>query len=135
MTEPEGFENLKFPDDLKYTETSEWVRLEGDKARIGVTDFAQHELTDIVYVEIPEVGMNVSKGDQFAVIESVKAAADFYAPLSGEIVEINEQLNDAPELINKDPYGDGWVVQIKLSDQAEIEKLLSKDAYIAGIKK
>ena len=135
MGEAEEINNLNFPDDLKYSETSEWLRLEGDQARVGITDFAQHELTDIVYVEPPEVGSTVTKGEEFGVVESVKAAADFYAPVTGEIVEVNEQLNDSPDLMNKDPYGDGWMVLIKLNNPSELETLLSKDAYVEHIKK
>jgi glycine cleavage system H protein len=135
MGEAEEIDNLNFPDDLKYTQTSEWVKLEGDTARVGITDFAQHELTDIVYVEPPEVGSTVIKGDEFGVVESVKAAADFYAPLSGEILEVNEELNDSPNLMNEEPYGTGWMVTIKLNDPSELESLLSKEAYIEHIKK
>jgi glycine cleavage system H protein len=135
MGEADEIENLNFPDDIKYTETSEWIKLEGDSARIGITDFAQHELTDIVYVEPPEMGSTVSKGAEFGVVESVKAAADFYAPVSGEIVEINEELNDSPNLMNEDPYGKGWMVVIKITDPAELDSLLSKEAYIEHVKK
>lgn len=135
MGETVDIDNLNFPDDLKYTETSEWAKLEGDRVRIGITDFAQHELTDIVYVEPPELGSTVTKNAEFGVVESVKAAADFYAPVSGEIVEVNEQLNDSPELLNKDPYGDGWMAIIKVSEPSEFESLLSKDAYIEFVKK
>jgi len=135
MGDAEGLENLKFPDELKYTETSEWVKVEGDQIRVGVTDFAQHELTDIVYVEPPEVGSTVNKGEEFGVVESVKAAADFYAPVTGEILEVNEALNDSPDLLNKDPYGDGWMAIIKLSDPADLDSLMSKSAYIEFIKK
>ncbi len=134
MTEPVEIENLKFPDDLKYTETSEWAKVEGDMVRVGITDFAQHELTDIVYVETPEVGAMVTKAEEFGVVESVKAAADFYAPVTGEIVEVNEQLNDSPDLLNKDPYGEGWMVLIKMSNPAELEQLLDKEGYIEYIK-
>ena len=135
MGEAEDIDNLKFPDDLKYTETSEWVKVEGDSVRVGITDFAQHELTDIVYVEAPGVGDAVTKGEEFGVVESVKAAADFYSPVSGEISEVNEELNDSPDLINKDPYGNGWMVIIKMSDPSQLSLLLSKDAYIEHIKK
>jgi len=135
MGEADEVDKLNFPDDLKYTETSEWLKLEGDQARVGITDFAQHELTDIVYVEPPEVGSTVTKGEEFGVVESVKAAADFYAPVSGEIVEVNEQLNDSPNLMNEDPYGEGWMAIIKLSNPEELEKLLSRDDYIEHIKK
>lgn len=135
MGEAEEIDNLNFPDDIKYTETSEWVKLEGDSARIGITDFAQHELTDIVYVEPPELGSTVSKSEEFGVVESVKAAADFYAPLTGEIVQVNEDLNDSPNLMNEEPYGKGWMVIIKLTDPSELDSLLSKEAYIEHIKK
>lgn len=135
MGEAEEIDSLNFPNDLKYTKTSEWVKVEGDQAKVGITDFAQHELTDIVYVEPPEVGSSVTKGEEFGVVESVKAAADFYAPLTGEIVDVNEKLNDSPELMNKEPYGDGWMVIIKMSDASELDSLLSKDAYIEHIKK
>jgi glycine cleavage system H protein len=134
MGEAEDIENLKFPDDLKYSETSEWTKVEGDTARVGITDFAQHELTDIVYVEAPEPGTAVTKGEEFGVVESVKAAADFYSPVTGEVVEVNEQLNDSPDLLNKDPYGDGWMVLIKMSDPSELDTLLDRNAYIEHIK-
>lgn len=134
MGEAVEIENLKFPDDLKYSETSEWAKVEGDSVRVGITDFAQHELTDIVYVENPEVGTAVTKGEEFGVVESVKAAADFYAPVTGEVVEVNEQLNDSPDLLNKDPYGDGWMVIIKMSDPSELDQLMDKNAYIEHLK-
>ena len=134
MAEADEIDNLNFPDDLKYTETSEWIKIEGDQARVGVTDFAQHELTDIVYVEPPEIGTVFNKGDEFGVVESVKAAADFYAPLTGEIVEVNEDLNDSPDLLNKDPYGAGWMVVIKMSDPSEIDNLFTKEKYIEYLK-
>jgi glycine cleavage system H protein len=134
MGEADEIDNLKFPDELKYTKTSEWVKLEGDTVRVGITDFAQHELTDIVYVEPPELGSNVTKDEEFGVVESVKAAADFYAPITGEIVEVNEQLNDSPDLLNTDPYGEGWMAKIKLTDPAEYESLMEKAAYIEHIK-
>jgi glycine cleavage system H protein len=135
MGEAEDIDNLKFPDDIKYTETSEWAKVEGDSVRVGITDFAQHELTDIVYVEIPEPGASITKGEEFGVVESVKAAADFYAPVTGEVMEANEQLNDSPDLLNKDPYGEGWMVVIKVSDPSELESLLSREDYIEHIKK
>ncbi|WP_455393149.1 glycine cleavage system protein GcvH [[Eubacterium] cellulosolvens] len=134
MGEAEDIDQLNFPDDLKYTETSEWVKLEGDQARVGITDFAQHELTDIVYVEAPAVGSTVTKGEEFGVVESVKAAADFYAPVSGEIIEVNEELNDSPNLMNSEPYGAGWMVIIKMSNPEELEQLFDKAAYVEHIK-
>ena len=135
MGEADEIDNLNFPDDLKYSETSEWTKIEGDTARVGITDFAQHELTDIVYVEPPDVGSTVTKGEEFGVVESVKAAADFYAPVTGEVVEVNEELNDSPDLMNSDPYGKGWMVVIKLTDPAELEQLLTKDKYVEHLKK
>lgn len=135
MGEAEDIENLNFPDDLKYTETSEWVKIEGDQARIGITDFAQHELTDIVYVEAPGMGNSVTKGEEFGVVESVKAAADFYAPVTGEVIEVNEELNDSPDLMNSDPYGQGWMVVIKMTNPAELDQLLTREAYLEHIKK
>lgn len=135
MGEADDIENLKLPDELKYSETSEWTKIEGDSARVGITDFAQHELTDIVYVEVPDVGTEVTKGEEFGVVESVKAAADFYAPVTGEVVEVNEQLNDSPDLLNKDPYGEGWMVVIKISVPSELDSLLSKEQYVEHIKK
>ena len=135
MGEAEDIDNLNFPDDLKYTETSEWVKIEGDQARIGITDFAQHELTDIVYVEAPGMGNTVTKGEEFGVVESVKAAADFYSPVSGEVIEVNEELNDSPDLMNSDPYGQGWMVVIKLTNPTELDLLLTRETYLEHIKK
>ena len=120
-------------DDLKYTKTSEWARVEGDVVVIGFTDYAQHELTDIVFVELPEMGAATVQNDPCAVVESVKAASDFYAPVTGEVVEINEQLLDAPESINTDPFGAGWVAKIKPNDMAELDNLMDAAAYVAHI--
>ncbi len=117
------------PDELYYTESHEWVRVEGERATVGISDFAQRELQDIVYVELPEVGKRVKKGDVLCSIDSVKSSAEVYAPLSGEIVEVNEALNDQPELINKDPYGEGWLVVIKIEDPGEISSLLPASKY------
>ncbi len=119
----------EIPDHLLYTETHEWVEVEDDVATTGITDFAQEQLGDLVYVELPEVGSSVVAGEVCGVIESVKAASDLYAPLSGEVVEVNEDLTDAPELINKDPYGDGWMFRIKLSDSSELDALLDAERY------
>jgi glycine cleavage system H protein len=135
MGDAEEIDNLNFPEDLKYTETSEWVKIEGDSVRVGITDFAQHELTDIVYVENPDMGSPVTKGEEFGVVESVKAAADFYAPVTGEVIEVNEALNDSPDLLNKDPYGEGWMVVIKMNDPSELESLMDKVNYIEHVKK
>ena len=118
-----------FLDDRRYAPTHEWAKVEGDIAIVGISDYAQHALSDVVYVELPEVGTQVSKGDPLAVVESVKAAEDVYAPLSGEIVEINEELPDNPEWVNEDPYGKAWFFKIKMSNPAEYDELLDVEAY------
>lgn len=118
------------PSDLKYVASHEWIRDEGDGVvTIGVTDHAQDLLGDVVFVELPEVGSEFASGDDIGVVESVKAASDVYAPLSGEIVAINEDLEDSPELVNSDPYGDGWFIQLRLSDTTELEQLLDAEGY------
>ncbi len=118
----------KVQEGLFYTETHEWVRVEGRKAWIGVTDFAQHAMGDVVYVELPEVGRTVSKGDDFCVVESVKGANDVYAPLSGKVVEVNDALEDSPERVNEDAYG-SWIAILELSDPSESAQLLTWEAY------
>ncbi len=118
-----------FMDDRRYARSHEWAKVEGDIATVGISDYAQHALSDVVYVELPEVGQEVSKGDAVAVVESVKAAEDVYAPLSGEIVEINEELPDNPEWVNEDPYGKAWFFKIKMSNPAEYDDLLDVEAY------
>jgi glycine cleavage system H protein len=116
--------------ELKYVASHEWIRVEGDGiVTIGVTDHAQDLLGDVVFVELPDVGAELAGGDEAGVVESVKAASDVYAPLSGEIVAINEELEDSPELVNSDPYGDGWFFKIKLSDTAELNDLLDAEGY------
>ena len=117
---------MNVPKHLKYAKSHEWVRLEGETAVIGLTDHAQHELTDIVYVELPEVGARVEAGKECAVVESVKAASDIYAPVTGDVVAVNEELSSAPELVNDDPYGKGWMFKVKVS---ELGELLSADDY------
>jgi glycine cleavage system H protein len=118
------------PSDLKYTKTHEWVRDEGDGiVTIGITDHAQELLGDLVFVELPEVGATLDVGGDCAVVESVKAASDVYAPLTGEVTEVNEELADAPEIINQDAYGDGWMFKLKLSDAGELDALLGAEAY------
>ena len=121
------------PTELKFLSTHEWALVEGDIATIGVSDHAQELLGDLVYVELPEQGSTVAAGDSVGVIESVKAASDTYAPLSGEIIEVNDQLEDAPEQINNDPYGDGWMYKIALEDLEEVENLLDAEAYTDSI--
>lgn len=120
---------MEFPEELKYTEEHEWVSLDGDIATIGVTDFAQDQLGDVVFVELPEVGEQLQSGKPFGVVESVKAVSDVYAPVSGEVVEINDALPDDPELINNSPYEEGWMLKIRLSSPAELEDLMSVEAY------
>jgi glycine cleavage system H protein len=120
---------MEFPAELKYSKEHEWVRLEGDVAVIGITEFAQDELGDIVYVEQPKVGDTVTQNEQFGVVESVKTVSDLYSPVSGEVVEINEDVTGTPEQINKDPFGAGWIIKVKVSDPAELDSLLTADAY------
>ena len=117
------------PSDLKYTKSHEWVRVSGDTATVGITDHAQHELTDVVFVELPEVGRKVKAGEACAVVESVKTASDIYSPVSGEIVEQNKPVTDKPDLVNTEPYASGWFFKIKLSNPAELNALLSPDDY------
>ncbi|TKB50727.1 glycine cleavage system protein GcvH [Ferrimonas aestuarii] len=122
------------PADLKYTESHEWIRPEGDNVyTVGITEHAQELLGDMVFVDLPDVGDTVDAGEDCAVAESVKAASDIYAPLSGEIVAINEELEDAPEEVNKDPFGDGWLFKIKISDEGELASLKSAEDYQAHI--
>ena len=120
-----------FPAELKYTENDEWIKVDGDTAKVGLTDYAQDQLSDIVYVDLADadVGSTVAQGDTIAAVESVKAASDVYSPASGEIVAANEALEDEPELINSDPYGAGWLVEIALGDAGELDGLLDAAAY------
>lgn len=120
---------MNTPKELKYTKDHEWVRLEGNRAVVGITDFAQSQLGDVVFVETPEVGSEVSAGSGFSVVESVKAVSDIYAPLSGTVVEINETLADTPEAVNQDPYGEGWIAVIEISGNGELDDLLDSEAY------
>jgi len=124
----------KIPSDLKYAKSHEWVRVSGDVATVGITDHAQHELTDIVFVELPESGKQIKAGDDCAVVESVKTASDIYSPVSGEVTEVNRAVVDDPALVNSDPYGDGWFYKIKLSNPAELSGLMSPEQYGAQIK-
>lgn len=120
-------------DNLKYTKEHEWVKIEGDIATVGITDFAQKELGDIVYVEVDTVDETLDKDDEFGSIEAVKTVSDLFMPLSGEIIEFNEALEDDPELVNKDPYGEGWMVKIKMSNASEVENLMDASAYKEAI--
>jgi len=120
---------MQFPKELKYTKTHEWVMMGGETAAVGITDFAQKELTDVVYVELPELGKDVKAGEECAVVESVKAAVGIYSPLSGKIARANEKLKDEPQLLNSDPYGEGWVFEILPSDLSELEALMGAEQY------
>lgn len=120
---------MNFPENLRYTKEHEWISLEGDIATIGITDFAQHELGDIVYVEIETVGQKLNAGDVFGTVEAVKTVSDLFLPVEGTVTEINPKLNANPELVNTDPYGEGWMVKMKLSNPADVEGLMSKDSY------
>ena len=126
---------MTFPSELKYTKDHEWVRIEGSVAYVGITEFAQHELGDIVYVDINTLGKDVINEDVFGTVEAVKTVSDLFMPLTGKIVEFNKNLDTNPELVNSDPYGEGWMVKIELSDAAEILQLLSADDYKALIGK
>lgn len=120
---------VEIKSDLRYTKSHEWVKVDGDTVTMGVSDFAQSELGDVTYLELPEAGDSVSKGEPLGVIESVKAASDLYSPVTGEIVEANDQVIDAPESVNSSPYDDAWLVKIKVSDSSEIDELMDSAAY------
>ncbi|MFC7046482.1 glycine cleavage system protein GcvH [Halobacteriaceae archaeon GCM10025711] len=117
------------PDDLHYLETHEWVRATDDTARIGISDFAQDELGDIVFVELPDVGDELVQNEEFGVIESIKAVSDLYSPVSGEVVAVNDDLEAEPELVNEDPFGDGWLVEVELADESELDDILTPEEY------
>ena len=117
------------PNHLKYTKEHEWLEIDGDTATIGITDHAQAALGDLVFVELPEVGASVSAGDDFAVVESVKAASEVYTPVSGEVLEVNDDLTDQPEAINEHPYTDGWIARVKLSDKSELDETMDAEEY------
>ncbi|WP_025741002.1 glycine cleavage system protein GcvH [Aquimarina pacifica] len=120
---------MNIPADLKYTKDHEWIKIDGDVATVGITDFAQSELGDIVYVEVETIGETLEKEEVFGTVEAVKTVSDLFQPLTGEIIEFNEVLENDPELVNTDPYGDGWMVKIKISDASQIEELISADDY------
>jgi glycine cleavage system H protein len=122
---------MNFPSELKYTKDHEWVKVEGNEAYVGITDFAQRELGDIVYVDINTVGSEVAKDEVFGTVEAVKTVSDLFMPVAGTVLEVNAALNDNPELVNSDPYGEGWMVKVSLADAAEVEGLLSAEAYQA----
>ncbi len=120
---------MKFPEDLKYTKDHEWIRASGDTGTIGITDYAQGELGDIVFLEFPTVGKKVKQGESFGTIEAVKAVSSLFAPVSGEVTEVNPALEKAPELVNKEPYSSGWMIRVKISDKRELNKLLDAAVY------
>ncbi|WP_372795242.1 glycine cleavage system protein GcvH [Pontiella sp.] len=120
---------MSVPQDLFYAKTHEWVSLEDGIATVGITDFAQSQLSDLTFVELPEVGTTFEAGDEAAVVESVKAAADVYAPVGGEVIEVNSELEDAPELINKDSFGAGWIFKIKVDDESQVDDMMDADSY------
>jgi len=125
---------MNLPEGLKYTKEHEWVKIDGDIATVGITDFAQQQLTDIVFVELPEKGKRVEQSKQAAVVESVKSVSDIFAPLSGEVTEVNSSIVDTPEKLNKDPYGEGWLFKIKITDRSKIDNLLSAKEYEEFVK-
>ena len=122
---------MNFPNNIKYTKEHEWIRVEGDEAYIGITDYAQSELGEIVFVDVDTVGETIEQGQVFGSVEAVKTVSDLNMPATGEILEFNESLNDAPEKVNNDPYGEGWMIKIRLSDKAELDTLMDADAYQA----
>ena len=124
---------LNFPDDIRYAESHEWARPEGDTVKVGITDYAQDQLGDIVFVEMPEAGETFDKGAEFGTVESVKAVSELYMPVGGEIVAVNDTLEDAPEKVNNTPYADGWMIEVKPDDPAELDSLMDKDAYIKSL--
>ncbi len=124
---------MLFPDDLRYSSDHEWVRVEGDVIRVGITDYAQDALGDVVFVDLPAIGTSASTGDSFSEIESTKSVSDIYAPIAGEVVEVNVALSDAPELVNQDPYGDGWICVLRPADPAAVAGLMDAAAYQALI--
>jgi glycine cleavage system H protein len=125
---------LNFPDDIRYSEDHEWARREGDKVRIGISDYAQDQLGDITFVGMPEVGTTFNPGDEFGTVESTKAVSELFMPLGGEVVAVNETLEDSPDLINKDPYGDGWIIMVKPHNPAELDSLLNRKDYLEKLK-
>jgi glycine cleavage system H protein len=126
--------DYEIPEDVRYTKEDEWARIQGNRVTIGITDYAQQQLGDIVFVELPEVGRSIEAGDPFGSIESVKAVSDLYAPVSGRVVEVNDDLKEQPESVNEDCYGDGWMVVIEVSDPAELDELLDAKAYAQHVR-
>jgi glycine cleavage system H protein len=124
---------LNLPEDIRYAEDHEWLRPSEAAARIGISDYAQDQLGDIVFVELPDVGRRLAKGEEFGTVESVKAVSSLYMPVGGEVTAVNEQLAEAPELVNTDPYGQGWIIEIKVADAAEVDTLMDRGAYLKAL--
>ena len=122
-----------FPDNLRYTSEHEWIRVEGDEAFVGITDYAQSELGEIVFIDVPTVGETVGQGEVFGSVEAVKTVSDLNMPVTGEVLELNEELDAAPELVNNDPYGKGWIIRISVKDASELDKLMDAEAYEASL--
>ncbi len=127
-------DELNLPDDVRYAEDHEWIRSEGDKVRIGINDYAQDQLGDIVFVELPQSGDTFEKGEEFGTVESVKAVSELYIPIGGEILSVNTALEESPDLVNQSPYNDGWMIEVKPSNSAELEALITRDAYLEMLK-
>ena len=125
---------LNLPDDVRYTDDHEWARVEGEKIRVGITDYAQDQLGEIIFVEVPEAGDTLGKGETFGSLESVKAVSDLNMPVGGEVLAINTALEDAPDLLNQDPYNGGWIIEINPSDPSELDQLMDKNAYLEMLK-
>ena len=125
---------LKFPDDVKYSDDHEWSKMENDEIAIGISDYAQDQLGDIVFVELPSIGETFEKGAEFGTVESVKAVSELFIPVGGEVVAINEALEDAPELVNTEPYAGGWMVRVKPGDPSELDHMMSRDVYVDSLK-
>jgi len=120
---------MNIPENLKYTKDHEWIKVDGDVATVGITDYAQNELGDIVFVEIETEGENLEKEEVFGTVEAVKTVSDIFMPISGEVAEVNSKLEDSPEIVNKDPYGEGWLIKVKIADQSELDDLIDADKY------
>jgi glycine cleavage system H protein len=118
-----------YPEDLRYSKEHEWIRVDGDRGRVGITDYAQGQLGDVVFLELPEVGRTLSAGEQFGTVESVKAVSELFSPVGGEVVEVNAELTSKPELINEDPHGEAWMVVVRITDPASVEALMDAEAY------
>lgn len=123
-------DELNLPEDCRYTQDHEWARAEGDKVRVGISDYAQNQLDDIVFVELPQVGDTFDKGEEFGTVESVKAVSELYMPIGGEVIAINSTLEDSPQLVNESPYSEGWMIDVKPTDPTEMDALLTKEAYL-----